>query len=133
MMKKILLMPNVIKVTLAPISDSNTPDFVKQAFVGESFHYLEKVPSTDQMKQVRFYCYKVNKLEAVMILQNKSPEAARWIDDHPEVFPGPFLYLNEESCIPEETFCPQAFRSYEAPEIIPQPTHVLCGEKRVIH
>gem|GEM_PF-2438896 len=134
-MEKVLLMPRVIKVVTPPISDKNasTPDFVKRAFIGEKFPYLEKIPSTAQIKHRRFFCYKINKLVAVMILQVKSPEAARWIADHPEVFQEPYLYFNEESCIPEETFCPQAFRRYEVPEIVPKPTHILYSGEIVIN
>lgn len=106
-MQYLVMVPQMVQVTLLPIHGKEVPDFVAQAFVGKSFPYFERVLDYSPTKKGISYAYKINKLAAVMILRDEEPDAAQWILDHPQVFSAPYLFFNEESCIPLETFCPQ--------------------------
>jgi len=107
-MGEIIEFPAKVKVVLAPKSGPNIPDFVPRSFVGIEFPVMEKIPVITSCPTRIGYGYKIDKATAVHLIRKKSLDAARWIEEHPDIFTEPFIVINEEACLPEDFFLMQA-------------------------
>jgi hypothetical protein len=97
---KVTDIPPRIKVIFLPKAGPQVPDFVSQGFVGNEFPVMERIPVMKPCPERLSYGYKIDKSAALRILERKSPEAARWIEHHPEIFQKSYLIINEEACQP---------------------------------